>query len=88
MRDVAWMTKAGIIIDVPARWPDLSEPDEVVEEVQALALADHPESDAVVDADAAREAAEGLHRWRRSGKQGRLGQVSGNPTQKGSSIFS
>ena len=65
-RDVAWVTKAGIIIDVPARWPDLSEPDEVVEEVQALALADHPES----DADAAREAAEGLHRWRRSGKGG------------------
>ena len=49
------------------RYPG-AEPDEVVEEVQALALADHPESDAVVDADAAREAAEGLHRWRRSGK--------------------
>ncbi len=59
-RDVAWMTKAGVIIDVPARWPDLAEPDVVIEEVQGLASADDPDGDVAVATEAAREALEKL----------------------------
>ncbi len=61
-RDVAWMTKAGVIIDVPARWPDLAEPDVVIEEVQGLASADDPDGDVAVATEAAREAVESLRR--------------------------
>ena len=57
-RDVARLTKAGIIIDIPATWPDLSEPDDVAEEPRNVALADDPDGDAAVASDAARDALE------------------------------
>ncbi len=59
-RDVARLTKAGIIMDIPARWPDLSGPDDVVEGPRHVASAEDPDGDAAAASDAAREALESL----------------------------
>ena len=62
-RDVARLTKAGVIIDIPARWPDLSEPDEV-EVAQDAAVADGPAGGRLVAYEAADEALEEIVKGR------------------------
>ncbi len=61
-RDVARLTKAGVIIDIPATWPDLSEPDDVTRAAQVAAVADDPKGDQAIASEAAREALETLRR--------------------------
>ena len=46
------------MIDIPATWPDLSEPDEVAEAAQDTAVADDAKGDRAIAAEAAREALE------------------------------
>ncbi len=52
------------MIDIPATWPDVSEPDEVAEAAQEVAVADGPKGDRALAREAAEEALEDLARGR------------------------
>ena len=59
-RDVACMTKAGIVIDIPARWPELVEPDDAFPAEVDLESGDDAEGDQALAPEAARKALEDL----------------------------